>query len=69
MNLDAARARFPGFSFAVYAFDPGGPVTLEILTGDETFQFHAATEAEAWAAAFPEEPEPAEPAPPVNVFD
>lgn len=63
MTLDDARARFPGFGFALYAYEPGGSVTLEIHTGEgEPFVFTAATEAEALELAFPPEP-------PINPFD
>lgn len=59
---------------AVYAYEPGGPVTLEVLTPDgQTYAWTAPTLREAAARAFPdlmpgEEPAPAE-APAIDIFD
>lgn len=63
--LDAVRAAYPHLGFAVYAYDPGGPVTLEIHDGGTVFTFRAATEAEAVALAFPAALEPA----PADLFE
>lgn len=74
-SLDELRHHFPGLGFAVYAYEPGGAVTLEIHDGEDVYSFPAATEAEAVALAFPMAPaddEPGEqPAPTTNhsVFD
>ena len=68
MTLDDARAALPHLGFAVYAMEPGGPVTLEIHAPDGTiFTFSAATEAEALALAFPEMATPPEPE--LSLFD
>ena len=69
IDFDALRATHPALGFSVYAIDPGGPVTLEIVTpvGDY-FQFKAATFAEAVALAFPYTPPAAPPAKPVDIF-
>lgn len=78
MTLDDARAAFPRLGIAIYAYEPGGPVTLEVIAADgQTFSFTGATEAAVVARAFPSlvppaaEPEPpAIPEPPTtNVFD
>lgn len=75
MTLDDLRRRFP-HGFALYAFDPGAPVTLEVhATNGVMLTYRARTEAEAIAAfladiAPPAEPEPvSEPEPAVDVFD
>ena len=65
MTLDEIRTRFPFLAVAVYAFEPGGPVTVEVVSGETTYTKSAPTEAEALAALFPEAPPPA----PINVFD
>lgn len=53
-SLDEARAAQPALGFALYALEPGGPVTLEIVTPDgEIYRFDYATEADVFAAAFP----------------
>lgn len=60
-TLDEARAAQPAFAMALYALEPGGPVTLEIITPDgEPFTFEGPTEAAVLARAFP----PVEAAPP-----
>lgn len=75
-DLDALRAKYPHLAFAVYAYEPGGPVTLECITADgKTFQFHGPTLEAAIATGFAEEPEPTQPeagipaAPDTSVFD
>lgn len=77
MTIDDARAAFPKLGLALYAYDPGGPVTLEVHTADgQTFTFSGPTEAAVIARAFPSlalppapqpDPEPDQPQP--NVFD
>lgn len=73
MTLDEIRAAYPHLGLAVYAFEPGGPLTLEVHTPDgQSWQFMATTEAQALALAFPAEeaevPAP-EPEKPINIFD
>lgn len=54
MTLDELRAAEPALGFALYAFEPGGLVTLEIHTPDgQVFTFKAATAQAALDAAFP----------------
>lgn len=78
MSLDEARAAFPHLGLAVYAYDPGGPVTVEVHANGETWTFEAPTFAAAMDRAFPSlarppepepEPEPAPTTPQPNVFD
>lgn len=72
MTLDDARAAFPKLGLALYAYDPGGHVTLEVHTADgQTFPFEGPTEAAVIARAFPSlVPAPPEPdLPQPNVFD
>lgn len=72
MTLDQARRQFHHLGFAVYAFEPGGAVHLEIhAPNGQTFDFHAPTLDAALALAFPPEadPAPAEPTKPINIFD
>jgi hypothetical protein len=57
-SLDELRRAFPGLGFAIYAYESGGPVILEIHSGDEVYTFTAWTEAEAIALAFPAAPPP-----------
>lgn len=63
-SLDDVRAAYPHLGLAVYAYEPGGPVTLEIHAAGQVFAFEAATEAEAVVTALPE----LEPQPPTDVF-
>ena len=73
MSLDKARAAFPLLGLALYAYEPGGPVTLEVHTADgQTFSFTGPTEAAVIARAFPslaEAAPPPAPEPTTNVFD
>lgn len=57
MTLDDLRALRPDLGFAVYAYEPGGEVTLEVLAGADTFTFSAPTLTAAIEAAFPVEEE------------
>lgn len=69
MSLDKARAAFPLLGLALYAYEPRGPVTLEVHTADgQTFSFIGPSEAAVIARAFPSLAEP-DPPPPPNVFD
>lgn len=55
MTIDDVRARYPALAGAVYFYDPGQPVTLEILTSSgESFSFTAPTVADCIGKAFPE---------------
>jgi hypothetical protein len=57
-TLDDIRTKYPHLGVSLYALDPGKPVTLELLAPDgKLFSFTGATEAEAVAAAFPDEDE------------
>lgn len=53
MTLDELREVRPDLGLAVYAFEPGGDVTLEIHFEGEIFPFQAPTVAGAIEAAFP----------------
>lgn len=53
MTLDELRVSRPTLGFAVYAYTPGGAVTLEVHDKGEIYSFVGATEAEAIARAFP----------------
>ena len=54
MTLDDLRAAHPDLGFALYAYDPRGPVTLEVHAAEGVFSFIGSTEAAAIAAAFPQ---------------
>lgn len=55
ISLDDLRAAHPDLGVAIYAYEPGGPVVLELLTPDgRTFTFPAPTVLDALAMAFPE---------------
>lgn len=83
VDLDAVRAAFPKLGLAFYAYEPGGPVTLEVHAADgQTFPFTGPTFASVLARAFPTlalpDPPPApipeptnshEPQPTPSVFD
>ena len=64
MTLDDLRAAHPDLGFALYAYDPRGPVTLEVHAAEGVFTFIGSTEAEAIAAAFPQATEE----PPHDIF-
>lgn len=56
-RLDALRAQYPLLGFALYALEPGRPVTLEVYAPDgRIFRFDAATAAGALLKAFPADP-------------
>ena len=74
-SLDDLRARVPHVGAALYAYEPGGPVTLELTLEDGSiFTFEGATEAAAVGRALapmapvepPLEPAPAAVAPPAE---
>lgn len=76
-TLDDVRAKYPHLGVACYAYEPGKPVTLEVIASDgKTFSWTAKTEAAAIAAAFEDDepttsviPTPPTPTTTVNVFD
>ena len=72
-DFDAIRQRFPHIGLAVYAYEPGGPVTLEVHADGGVWDFTGPTLGAALTRAFPlaePEPEPTTPIPPAtNVFD
>jgi len=54
MTFDEARARNPGLALTLYALDPLGPVTLEIISPEgEIFKFESDTGQGALDLAFP----------------
>lgn len=74
MTLDAIRRHHPDLGLALYAYEPGGPVTLEVHTPDgQVFTFTGPTEAAVLAKAFgAPDPEPApepEEAETTDIFD
>jgi hypothetical protein len=54
MTLDELRALLPALGFALYAYTPGGPVTLEVHAAEGVFTFTGPTEAAVIDAAFPQ---------------
>ncbi|MFY9292802.1 MAG: hypothetical protein WAP03_19225 [Methylorubrum rhodinum] len=53
-SLDEARRLLPHIGFAVYAYEPGGAVVLELHNhGEVAVSFTAPTEREAWEQVFP----------------
>lgn len=54
MSIDTLRLHYPGFGFAVYAYQAGEPVTVEAHTPTgEMFTASGPTEHEAWVQLFP----------------
>lgn len=54
MTLDDIRAANPHLGFAIYAMEPQGAVTLEVIdTEGDIFTFHGNTEKEVLESAFP----------------
>ena len=54
-RFDVIREQNPELRLNIYAMEPGGPVTLEVITPDDgVFSFTAPTAAAAIAKAFPE---------------
>lgn len=69
MTIDDLRARFPLCGFSLYALEPGGDVTLEIVAPDQTiYEFKAGSEAAACLLALPSDEPAAEPEP-INAFE
>jgi hypothetical protein len=64
VTFDDIRAAHPDLAVSAYALEPGGPVTLEILTPDgASYTFTRPTLAEAVAVAFPPDRPSATPTP------
>lgn len=64
-RFDEIRAANPELGLAAYAIEPGGDVTLEIITPDEeVFRFVGPSLDVAIEKAFPPEP----PAPAIDIF-
>lgn len=63
MILDDIRVRYPAIGIAVFAMEPGQPVTIESYVNGQVFSFVGDTVDAALAKAFPEmvtdEPTPA----------
>ena len=54
MTLDEIRAAYPHLGIALYAYEPGGPVTLEVFSqGEIAASFEGHTVGDVIAAAFP----------------
>ena len=53
MTLDALRTAHPKLGFALYAYMPGGAVTLEVHDAGEVYSFIAPTEVAVIDKAFP----------------
>lgn len=73
MTLDDIRAAQPALGFALYALEPGGTVTLEVMTPDgQIFRFDGPSEAAVLAVAFPpaeaDAPEHPEPSVETDIF-
>jgi len=69
-RVDAIRAENPELGIAIYAYEPGGAVTLELISAaGETYTFTGLTLREALDAAFPTAAPEAEPEPTANIFD
>lgn len=70
-DFDAVRAAFPDDGLAVYAYEPGAPVVLEVWrNGAPVFTVERPTLAECILAVWPPEPEPPQLAPRVlTLFD
>lgn len=57
MTFDELRAANPDLVANLYAMEPGGPVTLELITPEgQSFTFQAQTAEEAIEMAFPSAP-------------
>lgn len=68
-DFDAIRAANPELAISLYALEPGGPVTLEVIAPDGFSSTWAApTAQQALAMAFPDEPEQPD-EPPTSIFD
>lgn len=67
MTLDDARRDFPLLGFALYAYEPSGTVTLEIMDAyGSTHTFKGASEEIVFRAAFPAYEKPSDD---INIFD
>ncbi len=79
-RFDELRAAHPDMALALYALEPRGVVTFEVITPDgQSYSWDALTADDAMDAAFPPErvpepdppaePLPPEPGKPVSIFD
>lgn len=70
MTFDDIRAANPELGLALYALEPGGPITLEIMAPDgQVYSFVAQTETEVLSIAFPPDaPAPTDPEPTTDIF-
>jgi hypothetical protein len=73
-SLDDVRREHPTLGAAIYAYQPGEAVTLEVHTPDgQVFSWTGPTEADVLLQAFPPDIEPDTPAieepTPTNIFD
>ncbi len=73
MTFDDIRTNHPDLAVSAYALEPGGPVTLEVLTPDGVaYTFTRPTLLEAIELAFPAPERPSAeptPAPAASIFD
>lgn len=73
MTIDELRSRFPTLALAVYAMEPGGPVTFEVYDDGQVYTFTGDTVAAAITLAFPADLPDETPdeltTPTTNVFD
>ena len=53
MTFDEARRAHPHLGMALYALEPGGAVTLEIVMDQDVFSFRGSTAEECLQTAFP----------------
>jgi hypothetical protein len=53
MTIDELRSRFPTLALAVYAMEPGGPVTFEVYDDGQVYTFTGDTVEAAVSLAFP----------------
>lgn len=66
--IDQYRALYPHLGLAIYAYEPGGPVTVEVLAQDGSqFTRQAPTAREALEALFGPIPGPDEPTEPTFI--
>jgi hypothetical protein len=64
MTFDEIRENWPHLGLAVYAYEPGGPVTVEVLSADGSrFELSGLTLDETLGMLFPA------PEPELSIFD
>lgn len=68
--IDDLRTQHPRLGFALYALEPGGVVTLELLDEDgNVFTFRGKTAQQVLLTAFPPLPPPDPEPTPASIFD